>query len=366
MRLAGVLMLLALLCAGTAGAAERIALQRMHRGVSLIALTPDPDKRFDTSLVSADRGLRRIAAAFDRLVEGSPHAARAIDTLRDQGRLLLVYRPDDLRKTAGDESVALFHPDYRRDPARDGQKRTFLVVVGRHGVKWPARELAAVLAHELLGHGMQQTRGRLAGIRVIDAECEANLYEEIANQDLGLDKRSPRMIAFRQALENHWCADFKTYLRAHRPGALRIWNALNPNVPRLLAMFEDYLDHAARTGITARAQAAADRQRRLARMEMLRDAGPQALFEAAVALRDGGIGVPPDPAEAVRYFRLAARKGHTKARAELGWLRQAGIEIPPGNDDAFSWYSRAALLSRNPGPTAPRPLPSGAFKHDTR
>ena len=75
-------------------------------------------------------------------------------------------------------------------------------MVGRYGAKWPARELAAVLAHELVGHGMQQYRGRMEHVRTIDLECEAYLYEEQAYQDLGLDKRSSEMIKFRQALED--------------------------------------------------------------------------------------------------------------------------------------------------------------------
>lgn len=344
MRVAGAFMLLTLLCSVTAAAAdEKVALQRTHQGIALIALSPDPSKRFDTSIVPADRGLRRIAAAFDRLVEDSPLAADATNTLKRQGRVLLVYRPDDLRRTAGVESVATFHPDYRRGIALQERRKTFLVVIGRHGVKWPVRELAAVLAHELLGHGMQQVRGRLSRIRIIDAECEANLYEEIANQDLGLDKRSRKMIAFRQALENHWCADFKSYLRTHRPDAVWIWNALNPNIPELLAVFEDYLEYNDRMGITARAQSAAERQRRLARIVMLKGARPETLFRTATVLRDGGIGVPPDSAEALRYFRLAAHKGHMKARLALGRLKTDLPEMPVAETNAFSLFSRTVL-----------------------
>jgi len=83
--------------------------------------------------------------------------------------------------------------------------------VGRHGVKWPTNELAAVLANELVGHGMQHQR--MGKMRPIDLECKAYLYEELANQDLGLNKRSSEMVRFRKGLETHWCADFKRYMR---------------------------------------------------------------------------------------------------------------------------------------------------------
>ena len=78
-------------------------------------------------------------------------------------------------------------------------------------------------------------------MRPIDLECEAYLYEELANQDLGLDKRSSEMLRFRKGLETHWCADFKRYMRTKRTSELKLWDTLNPNVPRLLTIFEDYL-----------------------------------------------------------------------------------------------------------------------------
>ena len=100
----------------------------------------------------------------------------------------------------------------------------------------------------LSGHAVQQQRGWLTSIRYLDAECEANLHEEIANQELGLDKSSRRMMAFRDALENRWCADFKAYMRAQRPGALTLWDRKHPEVPSLLDVFEQYRRHSNQTG----------------------------------------------------------------------------------------------------------------------
>ena len=341
--------------------------ERVHHGIRLAAAPADPTKSFDASLLPGPVALGRIAAALDLLVAKSPASARALARLKASGRVVIVYRPDDLRNRHGGENVAVYLPDYFRH--RDRPKR-YLVVVGRHGVKWPIAELAATLAHELVGHGMQQLRGRLATVRHLDAECEANLYEEMANQDIGLDKRGRRMIAFRQAMERHWCADFKSYMRAHRPGEMRLWNELNPDMPKLLSAFEDYLSHAARSGMTASAVDALKRQTREDRYRGLAKASASALYREAIKLRDGDFGVAPDAAEALRYFKHAAEKGHAKARlhaARMDRRRDGGskrgingtgpirFEAAPNLNATVGW-SRAASSRR--GPVAKRPPPA--------
>ena len=181
-------------------------------------------------------------------------------------------------------------------------------------MKWPIDELAAILAHELSGHAVQQKRGWLTSIRYLDAECEANLHEEIANQELGLDKSSRRMLAFRDALENRWCADFKAYMRAHRPGALMLWDRKHPEVPGLLDVFEQYRQHSIQTGATARAMDALKDQTRESRWRAYHRASPEMLLQIANKLRAGGIGIRPDPEEAFRYFRRATELRTTTSR----------------------------------------------------
>jgi hypothetical protein len=214
-----------------------------ERGVELYAVAPDPDRRFDVSIVSPGKGLESMRAALDVLLAKSPLAADAIAALRKQGRVVLVYDPNYPEKGQMlGYTVAAFFPHYFR------QKGDFLVRVGRHGVKWPARELAAVLAHELAGHGMQELRGVRDRMRPLDRECEAWLYEEQAYQDLGVDKSSKRMVEFRVQLEERECSDFRRYQEAEAPATLRLWEAKNPNVPRLLAVFRDYLKASLRSG----------------------------------------------------------------------------------------------------------------------
>lgn len=301
-------------------ASGEIAVQREYRGVRLVALTETPSKRFEASLLPASDGLRNFADAIDQLIRYSPHSAQELARLKMSGRVTLVYKPDDLTNAHGGENVATFLPDYAFDERKLKRKNDFLVIVGRHGIKWPAEELAATLAHELVGHAAQQRRGRLTSIRHIDAECEASLYEEIANQDLRLDKHSRKMVAFRKALEYHWCADFKTYMATYRPGESKLWDTLNPNMPKLLAIFENYLSHSARIGVTARAINALKRQTREQRRRALAGAAPEKLFRIALKLRDGAIGIRPDPAEASLYLQLAADNGYARA-----WIKLAPI-----------------------------------------
>lgn len=55
-----------------------------------------------------------------------------------------------------------------------------------------------------------------------------------------------------------------------------------------------------------------------------------------------GLGVEPDDAEAVRWYKQAADKGFVPSMAVLGWMYQAGKGIAKDNDAAFKWYTQAA------------------------
>jgi hypothetical protein len=213
------------------------------RGVELYAVAPEPDRRFDVPIVEPRKGIESMRAALDVLLAKSHLAADAIATLQKNGRVVLVYDPNypPLGQMLG-YTVAAFFPHYFR------QRGDFLVRVGRHGIKWAPRELAAVLAHELAGHGMQELRGVRDRMRPLDRECEAWLYEEQAYQDLGVDKSTKRMVEFRVQLEERECSDFKRYQEASAPATLKLWEAKNPNVPRLLAVFREYLRGTLRSG----------------------------------------------------------------------------------------------------------------------
>jgi len=58
-------------------------------------------------------------------------------------------------------------------------------------------------------------------------------------------------------------------------------------------------------------------------------------------LRDG-VGVPRDPDAAVRWFRIAARRGHADAQVSLGYCLFTGTGARRDPAAALTWYRRAA------------------------
>ena len=252
MRLAPLLTILTSLAAATlfgpqlaaAAPAQRLSVvqERSWHGIRLLALKPGRGVRFDVSILPPAQGLDRIAEALDQIARKSPASAAAIDRLKAAGRVSLVYFPNDFRdrNRPGAQTIALFLPEFLKQHGLGTDGLEFAVVINQFGVKWPARELAAIIVHELAGHGLQHLEGRIKTSRVLDLECEASLYQERAYQDLGLPKRSHAIVLFRRQMEDRYCADFRAFLRRRMPDKLALWDVLNPNVPELLALFRDY------------------------------------------------------------------------------------------------------------------------------
>lgn len=227
----------------SAAAAQEHNLEISYRGITLIGVPPGSAATYDVPVIGAGEALDNIRSALDLLLGRSPSSAAALEILKRSGRVVIVYDatfpPQDVSSTGAD--LAAFVPDLLRDSPPPGGQKDFPVVVGRYVVKWKTEELAASLAHELLGHGMQYLRGRLETMDELDSECEAYLYQENVHQDLGIDKHSRVMIGFRRALEWHWCIPFKQYMRTYAPEKMALWETLNPDVPQLLALFQVYL-----------------------------------------------------------------------------------------------------------------------------
>ncbi len=177
------------------------------------------------------------------MLEKSAYSAAVLKTLKNNGRVVIAYDPDFPFTDAGSigADLATFAPYlFSKTPDPSGQK-DFPVIFGRYIVKWKMEELVLTLAHELLGHGKQHLQGRLESMSWLDSECEAGLYEEMVRQNLGMDKRSRVAVGFRQQLEWRYCVPFKEYMTKHAPAKMALWNTLNPDVPQLHAIFEDYL-----------------------------------------------------------------------------------------------------------------------------
>lgn len=61
---------------------------------------------------------------------------------------------------------------------------------------------------------------------------------------------------------------------------------------------------------------------------------------------DQGLGLPPDIAQAVAWFRAAAAQNDGKALANLGVLHEQGRGVPQDDAEAVRWYRLAAARHR--------------------
>ena len=213
-------------------AAQTGARAEIYDGMVLRALPPDPGVDYDTPILDPGAGIGKIVAALDALYRDSPASVAAIEAIKREAHVTIVYAAAyPASRSMRALHVARFAP----------RKQNFTVIIGRHGIKWPAKALAGAIAHELVGHAAQHLAGRDRTLRAFDAECEAMLLQERAHQDLGIDKLSRLMVQVRHSMEWRFCGDFKTYARKFHPEADALWNRVNPDVPRLLDIFEAYV-----------------------------------------------------------------------------------------------------------------------------
>lgn len=328
-------------------AAAEPPLQRSHAGIVLAAQDPDPDRYFDITITPAAEGLDAVQKALDLLLSTSPFSRQAIGRLKDAGRVVLVYDPNFPNSELTGLTIAAFFPEFFK---HEGSGKDFVAVVGRFGVKWPADELAAVIAHELVGHGVQHLRGRLAHVRNVDLECEAYLYEEKAYQDVGIAKTSAEMIKFRKALEGHWCADFKRWMRSHAPDAVAYWDRLNPAVPEILEVYARYTHELRRTGVAGRAVANARAQRDAQtedRVATLETAATPVSHYMLGQMYERGLGVAQDGARARGWYEKAAAAGHFDAQTALALLLYRGNAVDRDLAAARTWLTHAAEGGRS-------------------
>jgi len=55
-----------------------------------------------------------------------------------------------------------------------------------------------------------------------------------------------------------------------------------------------------------------------------------------------GRGVAKNYAEAVKWYKKAAERGHAGAQNDLGWMYQKGLGVPTDYAEAVKWYKKAA------------------------
>lgn len=322
--------------------ARNAVLDETVEGVRVVVMPAPETAPRGVAMVSPAIAKTRLLAAYRLLRDRSPFSARHIDRLRDAGEVFLIYDPAFPKKEYGKLTIAAFMPDYF---VNTGPRRVFPVVVGRFGIHWDEQDLAGALAHELVGHGMQDLEGKLDTRRTLELECEAWLYQERAHQDLGVDKHQADMIDFRRQLETIWCADYRSYQKKNDPKASALWDRLHPDVDGLLRGLDAFNAYLLKTGVLARVQNARARERRdtfEAQVEHADESGDgKALFSVAMAYKKGRT-VPENPSEAVRWLRRAADTGYAPAQFELAVAYRNGYGVAANNATAIHWLAQAA------------------------
>jgi len=340
--LGGILLWCALSTAPPGALAQARQIEADYKGFKLVGVVHPPGTKFDIPHVKTEDAFDIIRQAIDALYASSPFSKAEIAKLKKAGRVVIGYDPAFPKREMTKITAAVFLPDFYK---KGGIGKDFVAVVSRYGAKWPPRELAAVLAHELVGHGMQHFRGRLENVRNVDLECEAYLYEEKAFQDLGIGKRTEDMIRFRKALEDHWCRDFRSWMRKREPKKMALWDRLDPDVPNLLQSYLRYIDAQRKSGVAGKAVKAAKAAQQKASTEKLKRLAvskkPEDHFHLGmIHLR--GLGPPENPKLAAVWFEKAAIKGHARAQDALASLYYKGLGVKKNFAKAARWYRPAA------------------------
>lgn len=334
--------MLAIACSNTLAAAHEEAVTGEQDGITLIGLFPLPGGDFDVPIVDPRDAIVRIKKALSIIERESPKSARRLQTLKDNGPVTIVYDPQypNPKLHRGTVEVAVFLPKFLppSDP-RFKSGKDFLVVVGRHGIKWPVRELAAVFVHELAGHGMQHFTGRREIMRNMDMECEAWLFQEMAHQDFGIDKLSRSMVRFQKQLASV-CDHFIRYLRKTDPEGTRLWENLNPDVPKLLTRFENYLNKLRDRAVVSDSKRYSQKLQEDDRRRIFHQ-GIAPEIERVGVLYLHGIGSRPDYITAAKWFRRAADLGHAPAQFRLAVLYLDGKGVPKSLERTYFWLTLA-------------------------
>ncbi len=324
----------------------------IYRGISLVSIPKKNNTKYDTSFLPPRQGIENLRRAIDVIYKKSPFSAAKLEVLKKVGQITIAYYPGFEEGKTGSFALAAFFPDfYDKGVTKDGKKsdkKWFVVKVGRHAIKWPPDELAMIIVHELVGHGMQKLQGRLEYIRNIDLECAANLYGERFYQDIKIDKSLDNIVRFRKSLEEHWCSDLKRYMRRMKPPTDAMWDVLNPDVPKLLDIFDEYVKYQYKNGITKKSIAAAKKMRREKNKKWVRrvNAGGAAeeQYKLGIAFREG-LGVPQNVKKAFKWFNRAAEQGNVDAQLQLADMYATGQGTPKNPVMAGFWVSMAVALS---------------------
>ena len=206
---------------------------RRHQGITIVAFPVSPGKTAPLPSMGGHQAIEKIRQGYDYLQRHSPHAVKIVARLKASGQVWIIFSPSFPARRDPQESAttfALFNPDL---VLQAGGGKNYAVIIGYHLIQWPPEELAWVLGHELVGHGLQHMQNRLGTSRLNDLECEAFLHQEQVAQELGLWKSSDLMVKVRQQMEEKWCLAFRQYMHNKDPKKMKLWDVLNMDIMEL-------------------------------------------------------------------------------------------------------------------------------------
>jgi|TARA_Y100000294_G_scaffold114882_2_gene106561 hypothetical protein len=323
--------------------AGEFAIDEKHHGIRVVAITLPPARDYDVTLLEPRPAVDNLTAAIDHLYAGSPFSAKALEKLKKAGNVTVVYDATFPKEKFAEVTLAAFVYDFFK---KEGSRKNFLIVVSRFGVKWPTKELAGIIAHELVGHGIQHLRGQLGRLREIDTECEAELYRAAAYEDLGVDRTTSDMVRFYNEMNTRWCADFRLYLQKRNPRLMKLWDYGRRTLPRLIKLFEEYLGDLQTPGVDGNPISAAKvrlkKQVTELAAKIVRDKRPEDAYELGIRYLLGKGGVAEDGIKAVKLIGWAALNGHADAQGVFGSFYERGTGVRKNLVEAYKWYILAA------------------------
>ena len=216
---------------------DQAALSDTHRGMEIVGMRLPPAADYDIPLADPAATVAKIKAAVERVVKFSPVSVRGLAALAKAGKIRIVYDAAFPERSLSRVVIAAYLVGEFQP--QDG-KRDFTVVVGRFGANWSVEDLAAVLVHELIGHGIQRLKNRFGHDRPIDLECEARLWQQLYYTDAKMPQDTREMVDFRRATDRRVCHDFRRFVGKTQPAMMRDWDHGRPDMPGLLEVFQDY------------------------------------------------------------------------------------------------------------------------------
>ena len=216
---------------------SQAAVQETHRDMDIVGMKLPPAADYDIPLAAPQATVAKIKSAIDRVLQVSPVSAAGIEKLKQSGRIRIIYDAAFPERSLSRVVIAAYLVGEFQP--QDG-KRDFTVIVGRFGANWPMEELAAVLVHELIGHGIQRLLNRFGQDRPIDLECEARLWQQLYYSDAAIPQDTREMVDFRNATNRRVCHDFRRYVAHLQPNVMRQWDTGRVSMAAVLDQLPAY------------------------------------------------------------------------------------------------------------------------------